>query len=70
MKCKCAVRSSMSDRVTGLIEAYWNVNTFYINDAPIHVDGLIEAYWNVNFVIFIQRLSVSIGLIEAYWNVN
>ena len=37
--------------ILGLIEAYWNVNTFKKPVPKFLCAGLIEAYWNVNLKV-------------------
>ena len=57
-------------KVKGLIEAYWNVNTYSEYVITISQDSLIEAYWNVNKWGCSWNTRSIPGLIEAYWNVN
>ena len=49
--------SSMLGLVSGLIEAYWNVNVGYGSTNQLYSTGLIEAYWNVNKQIALEKLS-------------
>ena len=48
MKCKYRWRELWQGGISGLIEAYWNVNVNELNRTIAALDGLIEAYWNVN----------------------
>ena len=42
------MNEEVEERLSGLIEAYWNVNPDKKLLLPVALQGLIEAYWNVN----------------------
>ena len=60
----------MKSKIHVLIDTWWNVNLYQINDIHASKLVLIDTWWNVNSLAVMDISSMLRVLIDTWWNVN